>query len=159
MSGVTPCVGGQCSGGGVIMCGRHGSERAVQVMTDRGWVLIDEYGDSSKELEPHFLSMVHAVQLAGVELERWFAGWDHPKQVPKYGVWAPRVVAAILGLLAKRLAVPQLVQALKAAKIDPQFAAAVDAAWRFGGAAASDAMVVERLPQLAEQINAAARKR
>jgi hypothetical protein len=145
MTDVLRCHGGSCDH--TVRCARHAAEHAKAVMEERGWVLLHEYG-GAENLDPHFLGMVRAVQRAGTELQRWMAGWDAERGVPKVGIWAPRVAACILGLMADKLSEDDLTSALIAAKVDHDFAQAVDAAYRMGGNEAAAEVLRDRLPTL-----------
>lgn len=150
------CVGGQCSprlpnGLHNIHCARHGARYARAVMEKQGWVCIQEYG-GPEPTSGEFLDMVRAVHDAGVDLQRWMAGWDETRGTPSFGIWAPKVAAAILGTMAGTLDQRGLTEALRASKLDPAFANAVDAAWRLGGKDAAKELILGELPHLAHCI-------
>ncbi len=147
------CAAGQCQGR-AIRCGKHGAIWAKETMEKQGWVCINEYGlDVAVAVDNTFIRTLEAVQLAGVEMQRWVTGWDHKRGSPMFGVWAPKAVAAILGAVAGKLDAKSLAVAFKKAKLNPEFAAAVDAAWRLGGSQAAVDIISAELPTIAWQIN------
>lgn len=128
-------------------------------MEKRGWVLLTEYfTDKGEPVTAEFFDMAKAVNLAGVDMQRWLAGWDHQRGTPVYGIWAPRVAAAILGTCSGRLSAESLARVLRQGKMDADFAGAIDAAWRLGGKAAVDDVLRDVLPALVPEINASVRK-
>lgn len=135
-------------------CTMHAAIAAKTSMEKQGWVCINEYGgEAAQAVDANFLDIVAAVQLAGVTLQRWMAGWDAKKEVPIYGIWAPRPVAAILAVCEGKVKRNELVQVLKEAKINTQFVQALDAAWRLGGREATVAIIADTLPHIAAEIN------
>lgn len=123
-------------------------------MEKQGWVCINEYGsEAATAVDAAFFDTVAAVQLAGVTLQRWMAGWDAKKEVPIYGIWAPRPVAAIIAVCEGKLKRNELAQILKEAKINAPFVQALDAAWRLGGREAAAVVIVDALPHIAAEIN------
>lgn len=146
------CIGGTC--GGPTRCAKHACIHARKVMDDRGWVLMEEYGSSvSKEVDARFCRVLEAVVGAGVELTRWIAGWDTQRGEPMFGIWAPRPVAAIINAMSGRDAsAKSMLAAFHQTKVNPQFAAAVDAAWRIGGHEAAVQVIAAELPQLAQEL-------
>lgn len=128
-------------------------------METRGWVCVNEYGtEAAKDIDLTFIHTLEAVQLAGVELQRWMAGWDDKRGVPLFGIWAPKAVAAILGTIGGKVNAKVLSQAFKAAKLNPGFAEAVDAAWRLGGVDSALAIISSELPHIAAELNASVKK-
>lgn len=150
---VGPCVPGSCQLP-AIRCMRHAALYAQHTMIKQGWVCIDEYGtESAKAVDGTFLDILHAVQIAGVTLQRWMCGWDEARGTVKLGVWAPKAVAAIVGTIAGKVSPAEMASALKEAKTNAAFAGAVDASWRMGGAAAALEIIAAELPHLAQAIN------
>lgn len=160
-----PCSGGRCSGS--VRCARHAALYSRWIMEKQGWVCIAEYGDTTKPATPEFLDMVKAVNEAGTDMQHWTCGWDDERGRPLYGIWAPRVAAAILGVVMgkdhgvqfARMSVAQLKNALVAATIDQDFVQAVDAAYRLGGRSAARDVVLEHVPKLADYGNVQRRRR
>lgn len=151
------CVGGECRPSTEhpsIRCTMHAALSAKATMEKQGWVCINEYGsETATAVDAAFFDTVAAVQLAGVTLQRWMAGWDAKKEVPIYGIWAPRPVAAIIAVCEGKLKRNELAQVLKEAKINTPFVQALDAAWRLGGREAVVMIITDQLPHIAAEIN------
>lgn len=146
------CIGGQCHGG--TRCAMHASLWAKEAMELRGWVCVTEYGaEASRMVDLEFIKTLEAIKMAGVDMQRWMAGWDQKRGEPIYGVWAPKPVAAILGCMAGRGDAKALAEALQHAKVSRDFAAAIDAAWRMGGTESALEIIRAELPHLADKIN------
>ncbi len=151
------CVGGTCQPSvhaPSIRCVKHACLWAKTTMEKRGWVCINEYGsEASEAVDRGFISMLSAVQEAKVDLQRWMAGWDEKRGTPIFGVWAPRAVAAIIGATQGKVSPEALAKAFIQAKLNPSFAAAVDAAWRMGGVESASQIIAAELPAVAAEIN------
>lgn len=151
------CIGGECHpsvAAASVRCQMHAAISAKETMEKQGWVCINEYGhDTAQAVDSAWLDQVQAVHMAGVTLQKWMAGWDATKQVPLYGIWAPRPVAAILAVCQGKIKRDALAQVLKESKINAPFVQALDAAWRLGGHDAALEIIKDQLPQIARQLN------
>jgi hypothetical protein len=121
-------------------------------MEQRGWVCLNDYGGNAVVLGQQTAwvqAAVVLVQAVGTELQRAPAGWDESLRRATPGVWAPAFAAPLLPLLGL-LSHNSLDRALRYAKDDRVFAAAVDAAFRLGGEVAALDVVWGVLPMLPE---------
>lgn len=145
------CVGGTCfpqkvdRGHPSIRCPRHAALWNKEHMEAQGWVCISEWGDTPKPATSEWLDMVRAVHAAGADMQQGAVDWDDQKRTARLGVWAPRVVAAVLGTMAGKTSVQELTGALRASKLNQEFGMAVDAAYKLGGREAAHAVILDNM--------------
>lgn len=114
---------------------------------------VHDYGTEAAEaVDTAFLDIVRAVHDAGVEMQRWMTGWDDRRGVPRMGVWAPRIPAAVMSTLAGKVSREKLTEVLHMAKTDREFIDAVDAAWKLGGREAALELFMTQFPRIAQAI-------